>query len=112
MGKDAPYAAKLEKVQAVLEKLRAGGHEAWLNGGCVRDHLLGKEPADFDVATSATPDQVEAIFPRSIAVGKAFGVAQQGVGIVQVRSARVFAREPSSRRRRSLCRRPLRLHLV
>ena len=74
MGKPSTHAEKLENVQAVLRKLRERGHEAWLNGGCVRDHLLGKEPADFDVATSATPDQVEAIFPGSIAVGKAFGV--------------------------------------
>jgi poly(A) polymerase len=71
-------AQKIENVIAVLGKLRERGHEAWLNGGCVRDHLLGREPADFDVATSATPDQVEEIFPRSIAVGKAFGVIRVG----------------------------------
>jgi poly(A) polymerase len=74
MGNPSTYGAKLENVTAVLRKLRESGHEAWLNGGCVRDHLLGKEPADFDVATSATPDQVESLFPGSIPVGKAFGV--------------------------------------
>jgi tRNA nucleotidyltransferase/poly(A) polymerase len=74
MAKATSHAEKLENVQAVLRRLRDAGHEAWLNGGCVRDHLLGKEPADFDVATSAKPDQVEAIFPGSIPVGKAFGV--------------------------------------
>src|SRR5262245_29280063 len=74
MGKDPARSQKLENVEAVLGKLREAGFEAWLNGGCVRDHLLGEEPADFHVGTSATPDQVESIFPRSIPVGRAFGV--------------------------------------
>jgi poly(A) polymerase len=78
MTKDPTHAQKLESVKSVLRALRNAGHEAWLDGGCVRDHLLGEEPSDFDVATSATPDQVEAIFPRSIAVGKAFGVIRVG----------------------------------
>jgi poly(A) polymerase len=78
MEKSSSHSQKLENVSSVLRKLREAGYEAWLNGGCVRDHLLGKEPADFDVATSATPDQVEAIFPRSIPVGKAFGVIRVG----------------------------------
>jgi poly(A) polymerase len=78
MGKDADHGPKLAAVEGVLRKLREAGHEAWLSGGCVRDHLLGKEPADFDVATSATPGQVEAIFRRTIAVGKAFGVVRVG----------------------------------
>jgi poly(A) polymerase len=76
MAQGDETARKLDAVKAVLLRLREAGHEAWLNGGCVRDHLLGKEPADFDVATSATPGQVEGIFPRSIAVGKAFGVVR------------------------------------
>lgn len=58
----------------VVAKLRAGGHEAMLAGGCVRDLLLGRDPKDYDVATSATPDSVEALFERTVAVGKAFGV--------------------------------------
>src|SRR5690606_4469001 len=58
----------------VVRVLRAAGHEALLAGGCVRDLLLKREPKDYDVATSATPDQVEALFPRTVAVGKAFGV--------------------------------------
>lgn len=59
---------------AVITTLRAAGHEAFLVGGCVRDQLLGRPVHDHDVATSAHPDQVLALFPRTIAVGKAFGV--------------------------------------
>jgi poly(A) polymerase len=58
----------------VLGELRAAGHEAYLAGGCVRDLLLGREPKDYDVATSATPDAVLALFPRTFAVGAHFGV--------------------------------------
>jgi poly(A) polymerase len=58
----------------VLKTLRAAGHEALLAGGCVRDFLLGKPPKDHDVATSATPDQVVALFPGARTVGAHFGV--------------------------------------
>lgn len=58
----------------VLKTLRAAGHEALLAGGCVRDFLLGKHPKDHDVATSATPDQVVALFPGARTVGAHFGV--------------------------------------
>ncbi len=59
---------------SILRTLHAAGHEAWLVGGCVRDELRGAEPKDFDVATDARPEQVEAIFPKTIGVGKSFGV--------------------------------------
>jgi poly(A) polymerase len=58
----------------VVETLRANGYEACLAGGCVRDLLLGREPTDYDVATSATPDVVLEMFPRTFAVGAHFGV--------------------------------------
>jgi putative nucleotidyltransferase with HDIG domain len=58
----------------VVRRLNDAGHRALFAGGCVRDMLLGKEPQDYDVATSATPEQVSALFPRSISVGAAFGV--------------------------------------
>lgn len=58
----------------VLQKLRKAGHEALFAGGCVRDMLLGLEPHDYDVATSALPEAVEKLFPRTIAVGVQFGV--------------------------------------
>ena len=59
---------------SILRTLHAAGHEAWLVGGCVRDELRGAEPKDFDIATDARPEQVEAIFPKTIGVGKSFGV--------------------------------------
>ena len=58
----------------VVGKLRAAGYEAYLAGGCVRDLLLGLTPKDYDVATSATPDVVLGLFPRTFAVGAHFGV--------------------------------------
>jgi len=64
------YAAAL----AIVQRLRALGHAAYFAGGCVRDLLLGVPAKDFDVATSATPDDVLAAFPRTEAVGAHFGV--------------------------------------
>jgi tRNA nucleotidyltransferase/poly(A) polymerase len=58
----------------LVERLRATGHEAFFAGGCVRDMLLGKEAHDIDIATSATPDEVQKLFPRTVAVGAQFGV--------------------------------------
>src|SRR5580698_5318240 len=59
---------------AILRTLRGHGHQAYLAGGCVRDLLLGRQPKDYDVATSATPDIVLDLFPRTFAVGAHFGV--------------------------------------
>jgi len=58
----------------IVRKLRTGGHEAFFAGGCVRDILLRRKPRDYDVATSAHPDQVQNLFEHTVAVGKAFGV--------------------------------------
>src|SRR5690242_1840901 len=58
----------------VIRTLRERGYQAYLVGGCVRDLLLGREPADFDVATDALPQEVMAIFPETYAVGAQFGV--------------------------------------
>lgn len=73
---DADPERAREFARVVVHRLRGGGHEALWAGGCVRDELLGRTPADYDVATSALPEQVRAIFGRSrtIAVGAAFGV--------------------------------------
>jgi len=60
--------------RAITEALRAKGFTAYFAGGCVRDHLRGQKPQDFDIATTATPDDVEKIFRRTIPVGKQFGV--------------------------------------
>ena len=59
---------------SIVETLRQRGFQAYLVGGCVRDLLLGREPKDYDVATSATPEQVMGIFPETYAVGAQFGV--------------------------------------
>src|SRR5271166_1548720 len=58
----------------IIQTLRQQGFQAYLAGGCVRDLLLKREPADYDVATSATPTQVMDIFPETYAVGAQFGV--------------------------------------
>lgn len=60
----------------VVRRLRDAGFDALFAGGCVRDALFGLEPDDFDVATSATPDQVRRLFPKTIAVGVSFGVVE------------------------------------
>jgi putative nucleotidyltransferase with HDIG domain len=60
--------------EQICRKLREAGYQAFLVGGCVRDILLEREPADYDVCTDATPEQVLRIFPRSLSVGAKFGV--------------------------------------
>ncbi len=59
---------------SIVQTLRQRGFQAYLVGGCVRDLLLWREPKDYDVATSATPEQVLSIFPETYAVGAQFGV--------------------------------------
>lgn len=58
----------------IARRLQEAGHTAYFAGGCVRDALLGKEPHDFDIATSARPAEVQALFPHTQAVGVHFGV--------------------------------------
>lgn len=65
---------QFEAAIGIIRKLRSEGFKAYLAGGCVRDLLLGRIPADYDVATSATPDKVLRLFPRTFAVGAHFGV--------------------------------------
>ncbi|MEM7164324.1 MAG: CCA tRNA nucleotidyltransferase [Planctomycetota bacterium] len=63
-------------VAAVHRTLRAAGEESLLAGGAVRDHLLGRAPKDFDIASSATPEKVAELFDRTVLVGAQFGVAK------------------------------------
>src|SRR5258708_30452075 len=63
-----------EMANSICDTLRRNGYQALLVGGCVRDLLLGREPADYDVTTDATPEQVTALFPEGITVGAPFGV--------------------------------------
>ena len=58
----------------IIEKLRSGGHQALLVGGCVRDWLMGRRPVDWDVATDADPAVVRGLFERVVPVGAQFGV--------------------------------------
>lgn len=58
----------------IIEIFKKAGHEAYWAGGCVRDMLLGIEPKDFDIVTSAKPDEIEKILEHTIPIGKKFGV--------------------------------------
>ncbi len=70
----AATAARRSEALEVARRLRAAGHEALLCGGAVRDGLMGRAPADFDVATSATPEQGAVLFPEAVLIGAQFGV--------------------------------------
>jgi len=58
----------------IARRLQAAGFAAFWVGGCVRDFLLGSEPQDFDLATSARPEQIEKLFKHTMAIGRKFGV--------------------------------------
>lgn len=62
-----------DKAGHILKTIQAAGFEAYVVGGCVRDSLLGKEPQDWDITTSATPEQVKALFPRTVDTGLQHG---------------------------------------
>ena len=74
----------------VIDGLRQKGHQAYLVGGCVRDSLLGLKPKDFDVATSATPEQVCKLFKRARIIGRRFRIVHVRFGryIVEVTTFR------------------------
>ena len=74
LGKDATLLEQRSLADRICAALRKAGHQAYLVGGCVRDIMLGREPADYDVATDATPERVQELFPRSLSVGAQFGV--------------------------------------
>jgi poly(A) polymerase len=64
----------------IVHILRQHGHQAFLVGGCVRDILLGREVHDHDIATSAQPNEIFRLFPKTLKVGAQFGVAMVGMG--------------------------------
>lgn len=89
--------------RAIAQRLREAGYIAYLAGGCVRDRLLGHEPKDFDIATSAPAATVQQLFARTIPVGVQFGVVVvvidgQAVEVATFRSDAVYldGRHPSS----------------
>lgn len=71
-----------DKAVFLVKLLKNAGYEAVFAGGCVRDELLGITPNDYDIATNATPDQIEEVFKafKTIAVGKSFGVINVIIG--------------------------------
>ena len=75
MNSHSPTSSMLNSARAITRTLQEAGHESLFAGGCVRDRLLGRPIKDIDIATSATPDAIEALFPgQTVAVGKSFGV--------------------------------------
>jgi poly(A) polymerase len=92
---------------SIVSTLRDRGHQAFLVGGCVRDLLLGRDAADFDVATDATPDEVMRIFPETYAVGAQFGVVLVPVPEAKNESVIPSAEETSQSEVSSQSRNPL-----
>ena len=66
--------AKRAEAERIVRTLRGAGYEAYFAGGCVRDMVMGREPSDYDIATSARPEDVARLFPRAYEVGAKFGV--------------------------------------
>ena len=62
-----------EKAAWILKQLNAHGYEAYVVGGCVRDSILGRAPEDWDITTSAKPEQIKAVFSRTVDTGIAHG---------------------------------------
>lgn len=79
---------------SVVERLQNAGYEAYLVGGCVRDLLLGIEPKDFDVATSATPEQVRAEFRNARVIGRRFKLVHVHFGREIIETATFRANHP------------------
>lgn len=63
-----------ETATQIIRRLKEAGYEGFLVGGCVRDLLLGTEPEDFDIVTSARPEQVQTLFSKTVPIGLAFGI--------------------------------------
>lgn len=76
-----------DPVRRVHDRITAAGHRSVLAGGAVRDYLLGLEPKDFDLATSALPDEIDALFEKTVLVGAQFGVVRVLIEDVEVEVA-------------------------
>jgi len=61
-------------VKEILGRLESNGHKAYVVGGSVRDLWLGTKPKDFDLVSDASPEQIEALFPKTLDVGRSFGI--------------------------------------
>lgn len=93
-----------ESATHLAQRLKAAGHLALFAGGCVRDRLLGHDPKDFDIATSARPEQVTALFPGANEVGAHFGVviAKHGGHHVEIATFRTDGSYRDARRPESV----------
>lgn len=63
-----------DPVNEIIATLAKAGKKAWVAGGAVRDLLLGATPKDFDIVSDASPEEIEALFPKTLALGKQFGI--------------------------------------
>jgi poly(A) polymerase len=81
--------------QKVVRRLTRSGWEGYLVGGCVRDLLLGRRPKDFDVATSARPEDVRGVFRNSRIIGRRFRLAHVFFGGGKVIEVATFRRSPT-----------------
>ncbi len=63
-----------DHANGIVRRLREAGHEAYFVGGCIRDLVLGREPGDYDIVTSARPEEVQTLFSVTVPVGVSFGV--------------------------------------
>ena len=64
----------LKTAVSIVKKFQKAGYEAYFAGGSVRDMLMGKEPQDYDIATSAKPEEIEGLMEKTYPIGKQFGV--------------------------------------
>ncbi len=83
-------------VEKVIRRLVRHGHEAYLVGGCVRDLLLGRRPKDFDVATSARPEEVRSLFRNSRVIGRRFRLVHVLFSAGKVIEVATFRRNPNA----------------
>lgn len=102
-GSATPSAPEIPRaVREIAEKLETAGFETWCVGGAVRDHILGGRHSDFDLATRATPDQVRALFRRTVDVGAEFGT----IGVLdehrKLHEVTTFRRDVSTDGRRAV----------
>ena len=69
-----------EKVRWILDRLKENGFEGYAVGGCVRDSVMGRKPGDWDITTSAKPEDVKKVFQRTIDTGIAHGTVTVMIG--------------------------------
>lgn len=79
----------------IHRRLRQGGHDAFLVGGCIRDYLLGLTPKDFDTATDAKPEKVRKLLPRAFIIGRRFRLVHARRGETTYEIA-TYRKEPPS----------------